>query len=162
MSGSPLKNLVELIPHDVILQELESGVKALPTVAKCPVNPEHKFMLHPDGASLWGSCEQCGFSGDSIDILRVKFDDPSVEGVIGKLERSGVLTDVPRDLVIDYQTHKIKRDTWTGFLEDAKRKLSSEGFDSRVLTACGAPPPFKRVNGTRGSGSSLAGPKDPV
>jgi hypothetical protein len=110
MSGSPSKSLIELVPHEVILQELESGVKSLPTVAKCPVDPAHKFRLYPDNESLWGVCDQCGFRGDSLDILKAKFKDTSIEGVITQLERKGVVNDIPRDLVLDYQLDRAKQE----------------------------------------------------
>jgi len=142
--ASPSKNLVECIPHDIILQELGSSVKSLPTVAQCPVNSEHKFTLHPDDGSIWGSCGECGFSGDSVDILQAKFRNLSVESVITRLEKDGLIKDVSRELIMAYQLYRVKRNSWSKFLDDARKDLCNYGFDMRVLDAFGAPPPFKR------------------
>lgn len=122
-----------MVPHEFILQELQSGVKSLPTVAQCPVNPEHKFRLHPDDTAIWGACDQCGFTGDSLDILRAKFKNTSVELTLCKLEEMGVLRDVPRDAISDYQAHKAKRESWNLFQEHANHRLADKGYDARVL-----------------------------
>ena len=61
-----------------------------------------------------------------------------------RLEREGFIRSIPRDLVIDYQMHKIKQETWVKFLDKGRTKLHNNGFDIRVLDTFGAPPPFKK------------------
>lgn len=131
-----------MVPHDIILQELQSGVKSLPTVAQCPVNPEHKFRLHPDDTAIWGACDQCGFTGDSLDILQAKFKNTSIEVTLCKLEEMGILKDVPKETVSDYRTHKAKRESWNMFLSAANQRLADRGMDARVLNQFWAYPPF--------------------
>lgn len=144
MSRSPLQNLAELIPSELILQELDSPVKSLPTVAQCPKDSAHKAILHPDSGSVWAACQDCGFTGDSIDILKAKFQNPSVESVITRLESSGVLKTVSRDAIAEYQASSIKRNSWTRFISESKQMLAKEQCDPRILQAIGATPPFRK------------------
>lgn len=136
--------LTELVPSEVILQELDSTVKALPTVARCPVNPEHKAVLHPDNSSVWAACQECGFTGDSIDILRLKFKVQSVESVVLQLEQSGHIKSISRDTVAAYQMSKAKRTSWAKFIEESKQRLVKNQCDRRILAEFNALPPFRR------------------
>lgn len=144
MSISPSQNLAELIPSEVILQELQSAVKALPTVASCPVNQAHKATLHPDNTAVWAVCQECGFTGDSVDILKAKYQTQSVESVVIRLEHSGMMKSVPRELVADYQLAKVRRASWTNFINESRHKLAKEQCDQRILQEFGALPPFRK------------------
>lgn len=101
-------------------------------------------MLHPDDNGIWGSCDQCGFSGDSLDILMQKFNTPSVEAVLHRLEQKGAMPQASMEAVTDYQVYKIRQETWARFIKDARDEMLQHGCDLRTLQAIGAPPPFKK------------------
>lgn len=108
------------------------------------MNNEHRFRVHPDESAVWGSCDTCGFTGDGIDILKAKYNVQSIEAVLNRLEKSGAVEDVPRDLILDYQMLKAKRDGWTQFMKEARENLSQHGCDNRVLSHMQASPPFNK------------------
>lgn len=160
MTNAP--SIYEFTSADVILHELGSHVKTLPTVIPCPKHPEYKMIVHPDGSGMWGACSEINFYGDTIDILRLHYGVRTLNEVLWKMEDAGCIHDrreITEKIVSEYEIDRIKRISFKKYWAECQHnmlKLKCD-FDLGTLMGKEAPEdkPIWRESFARYVGSDL-------
>ena len=99
------------------------------------------MSIFQDGDGIWGHCPTCGFAGDGLTMLGMRYGTKTLDATLAHLDKTNIIKreEIPEKLLVNRERGRIVYESLGDFISTSGENVRNMHMDYRLCGALGVP-----------------------